>query len=849
MRSHTVNRTHRLFLTKLSLVLVLCVGIFIFSAIFMNKKSSKTISAISDIYMHNMSEEIALHFSSTIDLRFSQLKTLITSSDTSEVSQEHRKEFLTEGAKIRGFESLSFYTSNGTLETIYGETLTLQNPEDFLTALHNGERRIGMALDSSQNPQVLIGLPSTALQKQNPEYIALVAGLSAEYISDTLSLDVLDSPVYSHIIRPDGTFPFQNRDSSQNNYFEQLYTELTHDAENLVTDIQSALSQTQHYSAVLTVDGERRHLHCTKLAYSDWFLIVIMPYSALDQEISRLNHSWLYMEVGGCIIIIAALIWVFGAYLQEMKKKMEELNRLRQEAVYANKAKSEFLSNMSHDIRTPMNAITGMTAIAMANIDNKQKVENCLKKINLSSKHLLGLINDVLDMSKIESGKMTLSTEQISLREVVEGIVTILQPQLHLKHQKFDVFIRDISAEDICCDSVRLTQILLNILGNSVKFTPEGGSIQLSLYEEASPKGEPYIRIHLVVEDNGIGMTPEFQERIFDSFSRADSKRVQKTEGSGLGMAITKYIVDAMEGTIKVQSELDKGSRFHVILDLKKAQLQEVDMVLPGCRVLVVDDDPQLCESTVAALSSMGIYADWTLDAKSALEQMALRFESQEAYQLILSDWKLPEMDGIALARKIRSIYGNELPVLLTSAYDWSEISAEAKAAGVTDFLSKPLFRSTLFYGLKPYLSGVTASLPVASKSQADFIGRRILLAEDNDLNWEIASELLSDLGLTLTWAENGEICLEKFQASEVGFYDAILMDLRMPVMTGLEATKAIRALNRPDAKTIPIIAMTADAFAEDIQNCLNSGMNAHVAKPIDLDEVSRLLKKHVLQL
>ena len=452
-------------------------------------------------------------------------------------------------------------------------------------------------------------------------------------------------------------------------------------------------------------------------------------------------------------------------------------------------------------------------------------------------------------MSKIESGKMTLSTEQISLREVVEGIVTILQPQLHLKHQKFDVFIRDISAEDICCDSVRLTQILLNILGNSVKFTPEGGSIQLSLYEEASPKGEPYIRIHLVVEDNGIGMTPEFQERIFDSFSRADSKRVQKTEGSGLGMAITKYIVDAMEGTIKVQSELDKGSRFHVILDLKKAQLQEVDMVLPGCRVLVVDDDPQLCESTVAALSSMGIYADWTLDAKSALEQMALRFESQEAYQLILSDWKLPEMDGIALARKIRSIYGNELPVLLTSAYDWSEISAEAKAAGVTDFLSKPLFRSTLFYGLKPYLSGVTASLPVASKSQADFIGRRILLAEDNDLNWEIASELLSDLGLTLTWAENGEICLEKFQASEVGFYDAILMDLRMPVMTGLEATKAIRALNRPDAKTIPIIAMTADAFAEDIQNCLNSGMNAHVAKPIDLDEVSRLLKKHVLQL
>ncbi len=525
-----------------------------------------------------------------------------------------------------------------------------------------------------------------------------------------------------------------------------------------------------------------------------------------------------------------------------------ELNRLSQEAVYASKAKSEFLSNMSHDIRTPMNAITGMTAIAIANLDNRQKVENCLKKISLSSKHLLGLINDVLDMSKIESGKMTLSVEQISLREVIDGIVSILQPQFHTKSQNFNVIIRDISAETICCDSVRLTQILLNLLGNSVKFTPEGGSIQLSLYEETSPKGDPFIRIHILVEDNGIGMTKDFQEKIFDSFTRADSRRVHKIEGSGLGMAITKYIVDAMGGSIEVKSDLGEGTCFHVTLDLEKAQINEADMALPGSRVLLVDDDPQLCETTIAALSSMGIDADWTLDADSALLMLRSQSENQQEYDLILLDWKLPETDGVTLTREIRKRLTHQIPILLTSAYDWNEIADEAKAAGVTGFIAKPLFRSTLYYGLKPYLlpEHADAALKTEQKSQSDLSGKRILLAEDNDLNWEIASELLSELGLELDWAENGQICLEKFAGSAPGFYDAILMDLRMPVMTGLEASMAIRALEHPDALSIPIIAMTADAFAEDIQNCLNSGMNAHIAKPIDLDEMTKLLEKYL---
>lgn len=847
MQMNTFNKKHRLFLTKLFLVLILCVGIFIFSAYFMNTKGADTIGVISDIYMHNMSEESALHFSSTIELRFSQLETLIASSDMRHYDKDKLKELLAENARNYGFESLAFYTAGGHLEPVYGNLTVPESSVSFLTALDNGEKRIDAVKDPSGNTQVIFGLPSAALHRRDAEYTALVAGLSKDYITNTLSLDIVDSPVYSHIIRPDGTYPVENSSSAQGNYFEQLYTDLPNDAEKLVTDIHSALSNSQHYSAVLTTHGERLHLHCTKLAYSDWFLMVNMPYSTLDKEISRLNHSWLYMEIGGCIIIIAALFWVFGAYLQEMKEQVVELNRLSQEAVYANKAKSEFLSNMSHDIRTPMNAITGMTAIAIANIDNRQKVENCLKKINLSSKHLLGLINDVLDMSKIESGKMTLSVEQISLREVIDGIVNILQPQLHAKDQRFDVIIRDISVENICCDSVRLTQILLNILGNSVKFTPEEGSICLSLSEENSPKGESYIRIHLITEDNGIGMTKEFQEKIFDSFTRADSRRVHKTEGSGLGMAITKYIVDAMGGTIQVESELGKGTRFHVILDLEKAQASDAEMILPGCRMLVVDDDPQLCETTVSALSSIGIEADWTLDADSALQMIHSLSLKQEEYQLILLDWKLPETDGITLTREIRRRIPRQFPILLTSAYDWNEIADEARAAGVTGFIPKPLFRSTLYYGLKPYLlCEDMKTLPAAEKNRPALPGKKILLAEDNELNWEIAYELLSELGLELDWAENGQICLEKFSQSPPGYYNAVLMDLRMPVMTGLEASMAIRALERPDAVTVPIIAMTADAFAEDIQDCLNSGMNAHISKPIDIDELTRLLEKYI---
>ena len=443
---------------------------------------------------------------------------------------------------------------------------------------------------------------------------------------------------------------------------------------------------------------------------------------------------------------------------------------------------------------------------------------------------------------------MTLNEELVSLREVMDSIVSIVQPQIKTKRQHFNVFIHDISAEDVCCDGVRLNQVILNLLSNAVKFTPEEGTIHVAMYEEPSPKGSEYVRIHLQVKDNGIGMSEEYQKEIFESFSREDRKRVHKTEGTGLGMAITKYIVDAMGGTIEVKSRQGEGTEFSVAIDFAIAKEKEKDMHLPEWDMLVVDDNKQLCESVIQSLKSIGIQAEWAMDGETAVKMVNERHARQEDYQFILLDWKLPGMDGIETASEIRKQLGEHVPILLISAYDWSEIENEARKAGVNGFIAKPLFKSTLYYGLKPYAEHVETVVEEEDNMiNQHLVGRHILLAEDNELNWEVASELLQELGLELDWAENGEICVDMFQKSPVGYYDAILMDIRMPVMNGYEATEAIRAMERADAD-LPIIAMTADAFSEDVKRCLDAGMDAHVAKPIDVKEIARLLERHFLE-
>ncbi|MDB2008628.1 hybrid sensor histidine kinase/response regulator [[Clostridium] symbiosum] len=845
------NTTTRFLIGSFIGLLSFSIIMFSLLGIYMSRKSEKAVYEIGEIYMSGMNKQMSRHFETVIKLRFDQAGGIVSVVSTDTDDKELLYEELIYRAQVRDFSYLALCSAEGDFQTLYGQAIQPLNPEPFVEALSQGEQRVAVGIDTAGNEVVLFGVDAAYPMSNGDRSTGLIAAVPLEYITDFLSLKDEGQLMYYHIIRPDGSFVIQNPNTELWNFFEQLQKQSDSpvsesSADNPVEKFSVALKKHEEYTDTLEVNGEERQIYGISLPYSEWYLVSVMPYSILDDTINSLSSQRMFMTLLSCASVLIILTAIFLRYFSITRSQMNELKKARQAALEANKAKSEFLANMSHDIRTPMNAIVGMTAIATAHIDDRKQVENCLRKITLSSKHLLGLINDVLDMSKIESGKLTLTTEQISLKEVVEGIVNIMQPQVKTKKQTFDIHVENIFTENVWCDGIRLNQVLLNLLSNATKYTPEGGSIQLSLSEEKSPKGENYVRIHINVRDNGIGMSPEFLKRIYESYSRADGTRIHKTEGAGLGMAITKYIVDAMEGTIEIQSEPDKGSEFLLTFDFEKADAMEIDMVLPAWNMLVVDDDELLCKTAMDALKSIGIKAEWTLSGEKAIELVIEHHKKREDYQIILLDWKLPGMNGIQAAREIRRNLGDEVPILLISAYDWSEFEAEAREAGISGFISKPLFKSTLYHALCQYMDVGTEHEQTLNQN-IDLSGRRILLAEDNELNWEVAKELLSDLGVELDWAEDGRICLDKFQKSPEGYYDIILMDIRMPHMTGYEATQAIRGLAHPDALSIPIIAMSADAFSDDIQHCLQCGMNAHIAKPIDVIELTRLLKRYLI--
>ncbi len=845
------------FLTGSMVALCLvCVAAFVALVLYLNWQNNQAVTQLGNIYMSNNHDRISKHFGAISDQCLVPMTTFAENiPPMCENSKEEYFKWMTYYGHSRDYESISWCDNKGNIETIYGDPIKYSGPSTFLDTMKKGESRVAVGYNGAGEQVVLMCAPVQLSIPGMEGCIAMIGELPISYLSNILSLEDEKSLVYSFVIRKDGTFVVRNAAAVRDNYFDRvrdIYAETNGQTpEDYIAELQTAMQADSDYSTMVQLEGVRQHMYASSLPNSVWYLVTLMPYGALNESVESLGTRSLVASAAVCAVILLALIAMFLRYFTLNRAQMKELEEARhlaeearKEAEIASKSKGEFLSNMSHDIRTPMNAIVGMTAIATAHMDDPQQVQNCLKKITISSRHLLGLINDVLDMSKIESGKMTLNEELVSLQEVMESIVSIVQPQVKAKRQKFNISIFNIISENVHCDSVRLNQILLNLLSNAIKFTPENGSIDVSLHEEESPKGEDYVRIRIKVKDNGIGMSEEFRQHIFESFAREDNKRIHRTEGTGLGMAITKCIVDAMKGEITVKSKQGEGTEFNVVLDLMRAEERVEDMILPDWVMLVVDDDQQLCESTVDSLRSIGIRAEWVLDGEDAVKMAARHHKEHKDYHVILLDWKLPDMDGIQTARELRRQLGDDVPILLMSAYDWTEIEDEARAAGISGFLMKPLFRSTLFYGLKPYADSGDAQ-PAQEENSLQFSNKRILVAEDNELNWEIANELLRDLGLELEWAENGKICTEMFQSSEPGYYDAILMDIRMPIMDGYEATDMIRAMNRPDA-SLPIIAMTADAYSDDIQKCLNHGMNAHTAKPIDIDEVARILKKYL---
>lgn len=858
------RRSVRGLVTELLVMLVLCMGVFSAVTLYALSRSDETIDGVSGAFMEQMSAQLRLNFSSELGLYRSELESarLAVAAANIESGSDARTVFAEQAASY-SFSYAALYSISGTADVLMGPAVELDDQGAFTAKVLAGEDAVTSGTAEDGTELLVFAVPVERRMLWGETSAMLAVGVPLADVVDALSLDVSTTQVYTHIVRADGSFVLNSGSTDATSYLQLL-----RDNEGLegvrydITADELARTFDEGGSAfyVANINGERYASYLAPLDGTDWFIVSVLPYRVLHDPIDSLVWGLVAAALVGCVVIAGSLAFVFVRYLRLARSQMLELDAARraaddarrtadaarEQADAANRAKSEFLSNMSHDIRTPMNAIVGMTAIARAHADNPAAVSDSLKKIELSAKHLLGLINDVLDMSKIESGRLALNVAPVSLPDIVENIVGIMQPQVHAKRQDFDVVVRGIRCEDVLADATRLNQVLLNLLSNAHKFTPVGGRISLTVEQLDDGAGAApapgRVRTRFTVRDTGIGMSSAFKEKIFDSFEREDTARVRKIEGTGLGMAITKRIVDEMGGDIAVESEQGVGTTFTVTVDLECAGAQE-PMALPAWRLLVVDDDRDLCESATETLEDLGAHAEWVQGGEEAVELVEERSRGAEGFRAVLIDWQMTGMDGIACARAIRARVGSSTPILLISAYDWTEIESEARAAGIDGFVAKPLFRSTLYRALSAVADGPSASSEV-SAPEADLAGRRVLLAEDNELNWEVARELLGALGLELTWAENGREAVDAFASSEPGTFDAVLMDIRMPEMDGYQATRAIRALSRPDAATVPVIAMTADAFSEDIERARDAGMDAHVAKPIDLRELVRTLAR-----
>ena len=635
------------------------------------------------------------------------------------------------------------------------------------------------------------------------------------------------------MIDVEGNYIIRGRAFKNTNFFEFYKSYNETDPTRTSELMQKVLRTSGSFLMKDSRDENTIVAHTPILSTDGWVLLSLMPEKNLNADIS----DWLLISV-----VSLGLLTLFVLDLVYMRYINRRLQLMARESEAANQAKTDFLSTMSHDIRTPMNAIIGLTTIAEKNLGDPQAVGENLRKISLASSHLLTLINDILDISKVESGKLTLSPLTFSIVETAENLVNISQPMIKEKNIDFSFRINRMDKEYLYADQLRLNQIYINILSNAIKYTQPGGRVSVDLREEESSV-PGCVKLCYIVADNGIGMTPAFMEKMYQPFSRQTDSRVNSIQGTGLGLAITKKMVDLMGGTIDCESAPGKGTTFTIKIDIPVADRQREDLRLEALDVLIVDDDPIFLQTTVDTLESMGVHADCAESGAQALDMIARRHEQGRDYGIVIVDWRMPEMNGVEIVRRIRSDIDPNIPILLISAYDWSDIEDSARGAGANGFISKPLFRSKLYAKINELL-GTEAKSIEPEDDYTDLAGLNILVAEDNDINWEIISAMLGMYGITTERAENGRVCVDKMSAADEGQYMLVFMDIQMPEMNGLDAARAIRRLPRPWAASIPIIAMTADAFSENVAACMDAGMNGHIAKPIDIKLVIREIRR-----
>ncbi len=821
------------------LIIFVTILLLVCYTLYMGRQIEYTTENVNNIYMTEINLQLQQKFKSVMEVRFAQVDRMMDQIASVKYDDDNFDDILEQEGVLRNFSFVGFLDNDYELSTIYGGDYTIEGGNDIKTSIAYDGNVLEYVTNENGEKYLMFGRSTTDFVLENGKpSTAFVVGIEMSRMENALFLDSDQGNVYTHVINSNGDFIITNGFIEGNNYFNGLLQSEVEDLQevrNCISEFQNAIKSGEQYNFQYSLNGEKYYVCCSTFSdNSQWYYVTVMRGDLFESHFDRLNNVRFAALIVVLFILVFMMLVMFYIYYKMNQKQLRELDEAKKNAEKESSAKTEFLSNMSHDIRTPMNAVIGMTDIALKYVDNPERIRYCLEKVVTASKHLLSMINDILDVSKIESGKMELSIRENSLKSTVDDLVALSQSMIKEKGQMFDVFIHQIKAEEVYCDDIRLYQILVNILSNAFKYTREGGKIFFEIYQEASDQGEDYIKTIFKISDNGIGMTPEFVDKIFEKFERADDQIVHNITGTGLGMSISKHLTDLMGGELKVESVLHEGSTFELSVDFKIAGEFEMDQKLPNWDILVVDDDELLCKTAAISLEELGVNPEWMTESRKAVERIEQRREEGKEFDFVLLDWNMPDMDGVETIKRIRSAGSVNLPIFLISAYDLSDVEEKINLTEFEGFIAKPLFKSRLYQTLGKYAGHSSVQNALSKETKSTFADRRILVAEDIDINWEIVKEALDSEGIWADNAENGKVCVEKFCDSPEGYYDLILMDIRMPVMNGMEATKEIRKLNRKD-KNLPIIAMTANAFSEDVQQCLDCGMNGHIAKPIEL--------------
>lgn len=737
--------------------------------------------------------------------------------------------------------------SAGTDEKI--RTICSQMKQDFICHYQDED------FESLEQKEVLLlGRKVSPFTLEGHTYDFLAAKIEIDILQQGIKLDSYEAQGHSHVIDFDGYYLINAHRDLESEKVENFYETMDRGTLKGGMTISKMKEQMERKENLIfqyvDSEGVTDVIACTYMEVGDWYFVSVVPKNVFVRQSQTLMELFMFF-----MVVIFVILFTVGIIIFRRRSKMlamerhyrMELTEALNMAQAANRAKTTFLNNMSHDIRTPMNAIIGFTALAITHIDTKDRVADYLEKISKSSNHLLSLINDVLDMSRIESGNVSIDAKPENLAEILHGLKDIILADINAKQLELFIDVLDVWDECIICDKLRLNQVLLNLTSNALKYTNPGGIVSIRVIEKGyTESGRGIYEFH--VKDTGIGMSPEFVQTIFEPFTREKTSTVSGIQGTGLGMAITKNIVNMMGGTITVTSEPGVGSEFIVSFEF---EIQEGDKEpkvigsLEGLRGLIVDDDMNTCQSAAAMLRQIGMRSEWCTHGKEAVARTEEAIKIHDHFQVYIIDWLMPDMNGIEIARRVRKIAGNDVPIILLSAYDWTDMEEEAREAGITDFISKPMFLSDLFEKLSRACGeGTQEPVPQTAEKKVTGVGKRLLLVEDIELNREIAVEILGQEGFEVDSAENGSVAVDKIEKSQPGYYDAVLMDVQMPIMNGYEAAKAIRALQNPALAAIPIIAMTANAFEEDKKAALEAGMNSHVSKPIDVGALLEALEE-----